>query len=146
MFCKKGVLKKFRKFHRKEHVLESLFNKAGDTQTGNFIKRLQYLSFCVIFSKFLGKSNLKNICDRLLLEVWFLFIPVMDINKSYLQKVAQTIQNFIWKYWGWLIFLYSNQVCSVQINLKEKKSLITSIVLLYLVLRTLFKSSTKLIE
>ena len=35
---KNGVLKDFRKFHRKTPVLESVFNKVADLKAWNFIK------------------------------------------------------------------------------------------------------------
>ena len=39
MFCKKGVLKKFLKFHRKIAVLESLFNKVAGLRPATLLKR-----------------------------------------------------------------------------------------------------------
>ena len=45
--------KKFRKFHRKTAVLESLFNKVAGLKTCNFIKkRLQHRCFPAKFEKF----------------------------------------------------------------------------------------------
>ena len=58
MFRKKRCSLKFRKFHRKTPVLESLFIK----------KRLQLRCFPVKFAKFLRTPILKNICERLLLK------------------------------------------------------------------------------
>ena len=53
MFFKIGVLKNFRKFHRKTPVLEP--------QTCNFIqKRFQHMCFPVKFAKFLRTSSLQN--------------------------------------------------------------------------------------
>ena len=50
---KRGVLKKFAKFHRKTSVLESLFNKVAGLRTCNFIKKTSSQMFsceiCVIF-------------------------------------------------------------------------------------------------
>ena len=67
VFCRKRCLQKFRKFHRKTPVLESLFNAA---QACNFIKkRLQHRYFPVKFAKFLRTPILKNICERLLLNL-----------------------------------------------------------------------------
>ena len=69
-FCKKRFSKIFRKFHRKTPVLESLFNKVAGLQGCNFIrKRLQHRGFPVKFAKFFRTPTLKNICERLLLEV-----------------------------------------------------------------------------
>ena len=69
MFCKRKCSQKLHQFHRKTSVLESLFNKAADLQVYNFIeKRLQHKCFPVKLAKFLGKSILKNICERLLLK------------------------------------------------------------------------------
>ena len=65
---KKGVLK-FRKFHRKTPVLESLFSKVAGLRACNFIKkRLQQRCFPVKFAKFLRTTILKNICEQLLLN------------------------------------------------------------------------------
>ena len=59
-FCKKGVLKKFRKFHRKTFGLESLCNNVAGLQT---------LIFPMKFSRVLRSPILKNICERPLLFV-----------------------------------------------------------------------------
>ena len=49
-------------------VLESLFHKVAALQACNFIKkRLQHNCFAVNIGKFLRTSNLKSICERLLL-------------------------------------------------------------------------------
>ena len=58
VFCKKRCSSKFRKFHKKTPMLESLFNKM----------RFQHRSFPVKFPKTLGTLVLKNICKRLLLD------------------------------------------------------------------------------
>ena len=61
VFCKKKVfLKISRKFHRKTPVLESFFNKVAGLQL-----------FPVKFAKLLETPILKNICKRLLLEVFY---------------------------------------------------------------------------
>ena len=52
---KKGVLRKFRKVHRKTPALDSLL-----------LKRLQHSCFPLKFAKFLT-PNFKGICERLLL-------------------------------------------------------------------------------
>ena len=58
---KKGVLK-FRKFHRKTPVLDSLLNKVTDFQACNFIKMgLQHRCFPVKFAKVLRTSIVNNI-------------------------------------------------------------------------------------
>ena len=52
---------KFRKFHRKTPVLESLFNKAAGLKACNFIKkRLEHRCFPVKFAKFLRTTFLQN--------------------------------------------------------------------------------------
>ena len=52
---KKGDLKKFRKFHRKTPVLESLFNKVAALQAYNFTKkRLQHRCLHLKLPKYLG--------------------------------------------------------------------------------------------
>ena len=52
---------KFRKFHRKISMLESLFNKAAELKTCNFIKkRLQHRCFSLKFAKFLRTLFLQN--------------------------------------------------------------------------------------
>ena len=70
VFCKNWCSLKFRKFHRKAPVLESLFNNVAGLQACNFIKKiLQHWSFPMKFAKFLRTPILKNICKRLLLFV-----------------------------------------------------------------------------
>ena len=60
---------KFRKFHMKTSLLESLLNKVAGIQVCNFIKkRLQHRYFPVKFAKFLRTPILKNIWERLLLQ------------------------------------------------------------------------------
>ena len=54
MFFKRGVVKKFRKFHRKTPALESLFNKVVGPQACNLIKKgLQQTCFSVKSVKYL---------------------------------------------------------------------------------------------
>ena len=65
--AKKDVLKKFCKFHRKTHVIESLFSKVVGLKDCNFTKkRLQHRCFPVKFAKFLRTPILKIIFERLL--------------------------------------------------------------------------------
>ena len=61
---------KFRKFHRKTPVLESLFNKLAGLKVCNIIKNwLQRRFFLVKFAKLLRTTILKNICQRFFLEI-----------------------------------------------------------------------------
>ena len=61
-------------------VLESLFNKVTGLQTCNFIKkRLQHRCFPVNIAKFLRTPVLKNICERLLLQITLLSLIVQVI-------------------------------------------------------------------
>ena len=67
MFCKKRCSQKYRKFHRKTPVLESLFNNIAGLQACDFIKKiLQHRCFPMKFVKFLRTPILKNICERTL--------------------------------------------------------------------------------
>ena len=69
VFCKKRCSKKFRKFHRKTPMLESLFNKVAGLKAWNFIKmRFQHRCFPVKFPKTLRTLILKNIYKRLVLD------------------------------------------------------------------------------
>ena len=64
VFCKKGALKNFCKFHRKTPVLKSLFNKVASLKVCNFIKkRHQHRCSPVKFTKFLRTTILKNIYE-----------------------------------------------------------------------------------
>ena len=66
VFCNKRVFLKFRKFHRKTLVLESLLNKV--TKDYNFIKkRLQHRYFLVEFVNFLRPTILKDMCEQVFL-------------------------------------------------------------------------------
>ena len=68
IFLKIGVEKKFRRFHRKTPVLESLFNKVAGLQACNFItNRLQHRCFPVKFTKFLRTLFLTE-------HLWWLFL------------------------------------------------------------------------
>ena len=64
----KKVFLKFRKFHRKTPVLESLFHKVKSLKACNFIKRNSNTGvFQWKFTKFLRTPILKNIYERLFL-------------------------------------------------------------------------------
>ena len=91
VFCKKSCSLKFRKFHRKTPVLESLLNKVAGLQACNFIKKgLQQRHIPVKFAKFLRTHFLKNICERLLLQFlshawhlcWSLFLINLQVFRS----------------------------------------------------------------
>ena len=80
----KKCYKKFRKFHRKTSMLESLFNKVPCLQVCNFIKkRLQHRCFPVKFAKFLRTPILKSICERLLCISYVLHKYVSHVKKNY---------------------------------------------------------------
>ena len=68
---KKDVLKKFNKLHRKIPVLESLFNTVAGLQPASFLKRDSNMCFPVKSTKVLRTSILKNISERLLLEMFY---------------------------------------------------------------------------
>ena len=69
-FCKKDVLKKFHKIHRKSPGLECLFNKVSGLRPATLLKnRLQHRCFHVNFVKFFRIPFLQNISRRLLLFV-----------------------------------------------------------------------------
>ena len=80
MLCKKGVLKSFAIFVTP--VLESLFNKV-------FKKRLQHRYFSVNIVKFLRTPFLKNIWERLLLEINFFYIRTNFIGRMRLKLVNE---------------------------------------------------------
>ena len=67
VFCKKGVLKKFYKFHRKTQVLENTRKKSGLRNATLLKRRLQHWYFPVKFEKFLRTPVLKITSGRLLL-------------------------------------------------------------------------------
>ena len=71
VFCEKMDSKKFRKLHRKISVLDSLFNEVAGLTVSNFIKKRLQARWCPVkFVKFLRTPILKNICERLLLNVY----------------------------------------------------------------------------
>ena len=80
---KKRVLIKFRKFHRKTLVLESVLKK-----------RLQHRCFPVKHAKFLITAILKNICEQLLLKFriktssffWDLFFRTVILYRTSLNS------------------------------------------------------------
>ena len=72
------LFSKISKFSLEVPVLEFLVNKVAGLKACNFIeRRLQHRCFPVHIAKFLRKPILKNICERLFLELVLrpLFIP-----------------------------------------------------------------------
>ena len=65
----KKVFLKFREFHRKTAVLESLFNNVKKIKytITNILKRYSNTCFLMKLAKFLRTPILKTICERLLL-------------------------------------------------------------------------------
>ena len=118
MFFKIGVLKNFRKFHRKTPILESLSIKVTGLRTWNdIIKRLQHRCFFVKLAKFLRTSFFYNIffstsvtpvvfflsvCffkakmeKNTFISLTFLSLPKKNIclgNYSYFQKIRTFFQ------------------------------------------------------
>ena len=76
VFCKKGALKKFRKFHRKTPMVESLFNKvAGLTPIlKNIYQRMLLYSACITrcFTLYSAPSSFSSL-PLLLISLMFLF-------------------------------------------------------------------------
>ena len=73
---KNTVVKNFVIFTGKHLCWSLFFNRNAGLQTRNFIKkRLQHRCFLDNAAKFISTAILKNICERLLLEV-FLFMLV----------------------------------------------------------------------
>ena len=66
---KEVFLNIFRKFHWKKPVLESAFNKDAVLRPCNFIKEDSDTSVSEKFANFLKTIILKNICERLLLNI-----------------------------------------------------------------------------
>ena len=70
MFFKIGVLKNFRKFHRKTPVLELLFNDVAGPKACNFIKsKLEHRFFPMKFANFLRTPFFTEHLRWLLLKV-----------------------------------------------------------------------------
>ena len=92
VLCKNRCSGKFRKFHKKILVSESLFNKVTSHQACSFTKkRLQHRCFPVKFSKFLRLPILKNVCERMLLAYLgtislSLSIPDKDLHRRWLTE------------------------------------------------------------
>ena len=71
-------------------MLEFLFKKVGVLQVYNFIKkRLQHRCFAVNIAKFLRSTILKNIYERLLLELLFRNIPTSELEFSAELQIAE---------------------------------------------------------
>ena len=71
-------------------MLEFLFKKFGVLQVYNFIKkRLQHRCFAVNIAKFLRSTILKNIYERLLLELLFRNIPTSELEFSAELQIAE---------------------------------------------------------
>ena len=94
-FCKKSVLKKFRKIHQKTPVLDSLFKRFSGLRPGTLLKkRLQHRCFQVNFVTFLRtpfSQNTSVICSNLLLlEKW----TKLTILLSFV--LANTFYTLLW--------------------------------------------------
>ena len=88
MFCRKRSYLKFREFHWKTSVLESVFNKATGLKACNFIKkRLQHRCFPLKFAKFLKAPFLKNICDDCFSTVHLVTVVVTYKSEIYSWEV-----------------------------------------------------------
>ena len=73
VFCKKSCSLKFRKFHRKTPVLESLFNKVAGLQACKFIKkRLQYRCFREYRGSFI--QYVRNIFHNTFQYIYYIII------------------------------------------------------------------------
>ena len=82
-FIKKAVLQNLFNIQRKTPVLESLFNKVAGLQPCNFIKnRLQHRCFFVNIANFFKTPILKNVCERLLLELLSMAASVRECLRS----------------------------------------------------------------
>ena len=90
VFCKKRCSQNFRKFHRKTPVLECLFNKVA---TATLSTRVSITGVFLWNSRiFLKAPILKNICERLLLDIT---IRKTLINSSVALKVWKKSMKFL---------------------------------------------------
>ena len=79
---------KVHQFHRKAPMLDFLFNKVEVLKACNFIKRDSNIGVPVNIAKFLKTPILKNICERLLMQM---FNPL----SSNFTKWSNTLKQFI---------------------------------------------------
>ena len=90
VFCRKRSFLKFRKFHWKISVLESIFNKTAGLKACNFIKkRLQHRCFPLKFAKFLRTPILKNICDACFCTVHLVTVVATYKSEIYSWEVCK---------------------------------------------------------
>ena len=75
---------KFRKIHRKNSVLDSLFLLK---------KRLKYRCFPVNFAKILKTPSLQNTSERLLL----IFVEILLYNSYFLKNFSIIFKTFLWR-------------------------------------------------
>ena len=121
MCCKKSVLKNCPIVTGRTLVLKFLFNKVAGLQTCNFIKkRLQHRRFLVNIEKLFRITFWKNICERLLLKVVFMWkkeilIPFISNFEQSERKISTSVSfcitnNFLvsWNYG------FQNSVCSIK--------------------------------
>ena len=101
VFCRRRSSLKFRKFHWKTSVLESIFNKVAGLKACNFIKkRLQHTCFPIKYAKFLRTPILKNICDDCFSTVDHVTVVVTYKSEIYAWEVCKE-ENYqlSWRSW-----------------------------------------------
>ena len=81
VFIKKAVLKNFAIFTGKQLFWSLFFNKNASLQSCNFIKKETTTQvFSCEYCKIFKNTILKNICERLLLRVFLLFMSVWTFS------------------------------------------------------------------
>ena len=95
--CKKGVLKNFEKFANKHLCWSLFFNKVATLLK----KRLWHKCFHVIFAK-ISTPFLKNICERLLLQIKIVVISIYHYQKS----ISHTPWKLLLHLLSWIILQY----------------------------------------
>ena len=89
VFCKKGVFQKFQKIHRKEPVLEFLFNKVAGIQFATLLKKgFYYRCFPLNFAKFLRTIVSKNSSNGIFC-IFVLWIIILVLSQSENQNILQ---------------------------------------------------------
>ena len=95
VFCKKRCSQKFRKFHRKKPVMESLFSKVTGLQACDFIKkRLPHRYFPVKSSKCLRTPFLRTSANDCF---WILLVKLLARGQQLNQKITAS-GSFSWEF------------------------------------------------
>ena len=109
LFCRKGVLKDFARFHRKTPVLEFLFDCRPQTSIPFFTEHLWWLLLYIFVSSYILKkfnqSHFHNTCCLLLLHI-------LNLHVKYLHSYEQRLR-YLFQHLTIVLFLFNKSTVSL---------------------------------